>query len=114
MRGVDIKSVLTSASAESAEVAALEQEMASELAKEAGNRGQQEEEEEGALQAVRGMPSVTPAPSRQSDIDRCVCELFCSCTLHARRGFEGPARCGYAFRIVTAMCSISPAFFRRH
>jgi len=39
MQGVEIKSVLASHSVESAEVAALEEEMANELAKEVGGRG---------------------------------------------------------------------------
>ena len=67
MRGVDIKSVLASTSAESAEVAALEEEMASELAKEAGTRGKGNAESSPEMNEA---PSVTPAPSKRSDIDR--------------------------------------------
>ena len=67
MRRVDIKSVLASTSAESAEVAALEEEMASELAKEAGPRGKGNAQSSPELDES---PSITPAPSKHADIDR--------------------------------------------
>lgn len=66
-RGVDIKSVLASTSAESAEVAALEQEMASELAKEAADRGKGSAQSSPELDEA---PTITPAPSRRADVDR--------------------------------------------
>lgn len=67
MRGVDIKSVLASNSAESAEVAALEEEMATELAKEAGDRGKGDAQGSPDLD---GGPSITPTPSKRAEIDR--------------------------------------------
>ena len=67
MRGVDIKSVLASTSAESAEVAALEDEMATELAREAGGRGKGNAE--GSPELDEG-PSITPTPSKRAEIDR--------------------------------------------
>ena len=67
MRGVDIKSVLASTSAESAEVAALEEEMASELAKEAGNRAKGGAEGSPELDES---PSITPIPSKRADLER--------------------------------------------
>ena len=66
-RGVDIKSVLASTSADSAEVAALEQEMASELAKEAANRGKGSAQSSPELEEA---PPIAPAPSRRADVDR--------------------------------------------
>ena len=66
MRGVEIKSVLASNSAESAEVAALEEEMASELAK-AGDRGKGNAQ--GSPDLDEG-PTVTPKPSKRAEVDR--------------------------------------------
>ena len=67
MRGVEIKSVLASNSAESAEVAALEEEMASELAKEAGDRGKGNAQ--GSPDLDEG-PSITAKPSKRAEVDR--------------------------------------------
>lgn len=66
-RGLDIRSVLASTSAESAEVAALEEEMASELAREASNKGKG-----AALSSpeLDGAPPIAPAPSKRAEVDR--------------------------------------------
>ena len=67
MRGVEIKSVLASSSAESAEVAALEEEMATELAKEAGDMGKGKAQ--GSPDLDEG-PPITPKPSKRAEVDR--------------------------------------------
>lgn len=67
MRGVEIKSVLASNSAESAEVAALEEEMATELAKEVGDRGKGNAQGSPDLDEA---PSITPKPSKRAEVDR--------------------------------------------
>ena len=68
MRGVDIKSVLASTSAESAEVAALEEEMATELAKEAVNKGKGSAQSSPELNET---PPIAPTPSKRAEVDRC-------------------------------------------
>ena len=67
--------MLASSSAESAEVAALEEEMATELAREVGNRGKGDAQ--GSPELDEG-PSITPTPSRRADIDRYTFSTFTS------------------------------------
>lgn len=67
-RGLDIRSVLASTSAESAEVAALEEEMASELAREAANKGKGGAQS--SLELDGALPSIAPAPSKRAEVDR--------------------------------------------
>lgn len=66
-RGVDIKSVLASTSAVSAVVASFEEEMRSQLAKEAANRGKGSAQSSPELDEA---PPVAPAPSKRADTDR--------------------------------------------
>ena len=70
MRGLNIKSVLASTSAESAEVAALEEEMAAELAKEAGNKEAGEKGGAHSSPEMEGTPAITPTPSKRAQVDR--------------------------------------------
>ena len=65
MKGLNIKSVLVSSSAESAEVAALEEEMASELAKETDTRARGSSENS---PEVDESPAITP--SKRAEIER--------------------------------------------
>ena len=65
--------MLASSSAESAEVAALEEEMATELAREVGNRGKGDAQ--GSPELDEG-PAITPTPSRRADIDRYTFSTF--------------------------------------
>lgn len=85
MRGVDIKSVLASTSAESAEVAALEEEMAKELAKEAGNKEAGNKGSGDNSPGLDDTPPITPAPSKHAQVDRYCRKLKAMLTVPLRR-----------------------------
>ncbi|KAL3142270.1 hypothetical protein ABBQ38_002612 [Trebouxia sp. C0009 RCD-2024] len=70
MRGLNIKSVLASTSVESAEVAALEEEMAAELAKEAGSKVAGDQGGAHSSPEMEGTPAITPTPSKRAQVDR--------------------------------------------
>lgn len=89
--------MLASSSAESAEVAALEEEMATELAREVGNRGKGEAQ--GSPELDEG-PAITPTPSRRADIDRYTFHTFTSHTIYQRGHTDQHSSCG--------MCLFSP------
>lgn len=89
--------MLASSSAESAEVAALEEEMATELAREVGDRGKGDAQGSPELDEA---PSITPTPSRRADIDRYTFRTFTSHKIYQCCRTVQYRSCG--------MCMLSP------